>query len=148
MLTIETFSLYIIYAKFSANRLKKLLSNNPHLSINFTALEQGACYEETNPRLLPGQAGKWEAWMKDEDGELNNSPAACKKFCEGFKYYGVQARNQCFCGDKLHGALKKMPESQCKDVCPGDASQKCGAGGRMNLYDAFPGTGKDLKLFT
>ena len=73
---------------------------------------------------------------------LNNSPAACKKFCEGFKYYGVQARNQCFCGNKLHGALKKMPESQCRDECPGDATQKCGAGGRMNLYDAFPGTGK------
>ena len=111
-------------------------------------MEQGACYEETNPRLLPGGAGKWEAWMKDEDGELNNSPAACKKFCEGFKYYGVQARNQCFCGDKLNGALKKMPESQCRDVCPGDATQKCGAGGRMNLYDAFPGTGIYFKLFT
>ena len=86
--------------------------------------------------------------MKGEDGKPNNSPAACKKFCEGFKYYGVQAKNQCFCGDKLHGALKKMPQSQCKDVCPGDASQKCGAGGRMNLYDAFPGTGIDFKLFT
>ena len=130
----ETFSLYIIYAKFSANRLKKLLSNTPHLSINFTALEQGACYEETNPRLLGKE--KWAAWMKGEDGKPNNSPAACKKFCEGFKYYGVQARNQCFCGDKLHGALKKMPESQCKDVCPGDASQKCGGGGKMNVYQA------------
>ena len=103
----------------------------------FTVIEQGACYEETNPRLLPGKAGKWQAWMKDEDGKLNNSPAACKKFCEGFKYYGVQAKNQCFCGDKFHGALKKMPESQCKDICPGDASQTCGAGGRMNLYDAL-----------
>ena len=86
--------------------------------------------------------------MKDEDGKLNNSPTACKKFCKGFKYFGVQARNQCFCGNKLHGALKKMPESQCRDNCPGDASQKCGAGGRMNLYDAFPGTEKDFKIFT
>ena len=78
--------------------------------------------------------------MKGEDGKPNNSPAACKKFCDGFKYYGVQARNQCFCGDKLNGALKKMPESQCRDVCPGDATQKCGAGGRMNLYEVLPGT--------
>ena len=115
-------------------------------TLSFAAIEQGACYEETNPRLLGKE--KWAAWMKGEDGKPNNSPAACKKFCEGFKYYGVQARNQCFCGDKLHGALKKMPESQCRDVCPGDATQKCGAGGRMNLYDAFPGTGIDFKLFT
>ena len=99
-------------------------------------MEQGACYEETNPRLLPGQAGKWEAWMKDEDGKLNNSPAACKKFCEGFKYYGVQYKNQCFCGDKLYGKLKKVKESQCSAVCPGDASQKCGGGGKMNVYQA------------
>ena len=94
------------------------------LTLSITAFEQGGCFEETNPRLLPGQAGKWAAWMKGEDGKPNNSPAACKKFCEGFKYYGVQARNQCFCGNKLHGALKKMPESQCRDVCPGDATQK------------------------
>ena len=110
----------------------------------FTVIEQGACYKETDPRLLPGQAGKWAAWMKDEDGESNNSPAACKKFCEGFKYYGVQSTNQCFCGDKLHGDLNRMPDSQCSAVCPGDASQKCGAGGRMNLYDAFLGTEKYL----
>jgi len=106
----------------------------------FPAFEQGGCFEETNPRLLPGQAGKWAAWMKGEDGKPNNSPAACKKFCEGFRYYGVQARNQCFCGNNLHGDLKMMPESQCKDACPGDASQKCGAGGRMNLYQAPPGS--------
>ena len=104
-------------------------------------MEQGACYEETNPRLLGKE--KWAGFMKGEDGELNNSPAACKKFCEGFRYYGVQARNQCFCGNKLHGALRKMPESQCGADCPGDTSKKCGGGGRMNLYDAFPGT----KLF-
>ena len=78
--------------------------------------------------------------MKGEDGKHNNSPAVCKKFCKGFKYYGVQARNQCFCGNRLLGDLKKMPESQCRDDCPGDASKKCGGGGRMNLYDAFPGT--------
>jgi len=32
------------------------------------------------------------------------------------------------------------PESECSQVCPGDASQKCGAGGRMNLYQAPPGS--------
>ena len=99
-----------------------------------TALEQGACYQETNPRLLGKE--KWAAVLKDEDGKKNNSPAACKKFCEGFKYYGVQATNQCFCGDKLHGELKKKPERECKSVCPGDDSQKCGGWGRMNVYEA------------
>ena len=81
---------------------------------------------------------KWAGFLKDEGGELINSPAACKKFCEGFKYYGVQATNQCFCGDKLHGKLEKLKESECKSVCPGDASQKCGGGGKMNLYEVLP----------
>ena len=112
------------------------------LTLSITAFEQGGCFEETNPRLLPGQAGKWEAWMKGEDGKPNNSPANCKKFCEGFRYYGVQYTNQCFCGNNLHGDLKMMPESQCSQVCPGDASKKCGAGGRMNLYQAPPGSSK------
>ena len=103
----------------------------------WTVVEQGACYAETNPRLLGEK--KWAGYLKGEDGELNNSPAACKKFCEGFKYYGVQARNQCFCGNRLLGDLKKLPESKCSDDCPGDRSKKCGGGGKMNLYDAFPG---------
>ena len=112
------------------------------LTLSITAFEQGGCFEETNPRLLPGQAGKWEAWMKGEDGKPNNSPATCKKFCEGFRYYGVQYTNQCFCGNNLHGDLKMMPESQCNQVCPGDASQKCGAADRMNLYEAPPVSSK------
>ena len=107
-----------------------------HPSIVFTALEQGGCYKETNPRLLGKE--KWAAVLKDEDGKKNNSPAACAKFCEGFKYYGVQATNQCFCGDKLQGKLEKLKESECSSVCPGDASQKCGGGGKMNLYEALP----------
>ena len=114
----------------------KLYCYSLHPSIVFTALEQGGCYKETNPRLLGTK--KWAGFLKDEGGELINSPAACKKFCEGFKYYGVQATNQCFCGDKLHGKLEKLKESECKSVCPGDASQKCGGGGKMNLYEVLP----------
>ena len=94
----------------------------------------GACYAETNPRLLGTK--HWAGYLKDEDKVNNNSPAACKKFCEGFKYYGVQATHQCFCGNKLLGELKKVPEEKCNDVCPGDATQKCGGGGKMNLYEA------------
>ena len=99
-----------------------------------TVIEQGACYAETNPRLLGTE--NWTAVLRDEDGKENNSPAACKIFCEGFKYYGVQATHQCFCGDNLLGELKKRQDEECSDVCPGDASQKCGGGGKMNLYEA------------
>merc|ERR1712012_77246 len=74
------------------------------------ALEQGGCYKETNPRLLGTK--KWAGFLKD-GRKLINSPAACKKFCEGSKFYGVQATNQCFCGDKLHGKLEKLKESEC-----------------------------------
>merc|ERR1719278_914872 len=77
-------------------------------------------------------------WMKGDDGKANNSPAACQKFCQGFRYYGVQFTNQCFCGNNLHGDLKMKPESECKAICPGDASKKCGGSGKMNLYQAPP----------
>ena len=112
-------------------------------TLSITAFEQGGCFEETNPRLLGEKKVMW--WMKGDDGKGNNSPAACQKFCQGFRYYGVQFTNQCFCGNNLHGDLKMKPESECKAICPGDASKKCGGSGKMNLYQAPPGSSKYIQ---
>jgi len=90
----------------------------------------GGCYEDKPARMLTGK------------GELhlaNNSPNACNSYCQGFKYYGVQYTNQCFCGDTLHHLVKK-PENECNAECPGDSSKKCGGTWRQNLYKTSPET--------
>ena len=72
--------------------------------------------------------------MMDKDGKKNNSPAACGAFCQGYKYFHLSAKDRCFCGNNLNGPLKKVPETDCKYNCPGDATKKCGAHYKLNLY--------------
>ena len=50
-----------------------------------------------------------------------------------YKYAGVQAGYACLCGDTF-GKHGKKPDSECNTNCPGDNTQKCGAGWRNAVY--------------
>jgi hypothetical protein len=41
---------------------------------------------------------------------------------------------ECFCGNSLDNGGVPAPLPDCSFACPGNGAQKCGAGGRMNLY--------------
>eukprot|EP01052_Picozoa_sp_SAG31_P012706 SAG31_NODE_748_length_12390_cov_6.306484_10_plen_329_part_00 len=45
----------------------------------------------------------------------------------GRAYAGTQAGTQCWCGLVQPSTVTRLPASSCSSVCPGDASQKCGA---------------------
>merc|ERR1711862_743104 len=62
-----------------------------------------------------------------------NSPKACNLHCQGFKYFGLEAGGQCFCGNTFDYLIKE-PESECTKVCPGDKSKRCGGAWRLNIY--------------
>ncbi|CAM9838955.1 unnamed protein product [Ectocarpus fasciculatus] len=64
----------------------------------------------------------------------DNSPEACKAACEGYPYYGVQWRRECFCGTEnddfaLHGESNK-----CFLPCSGDRKSTCGGVFAMDVY--------------
>ncbi|KAK7042275.1 putative fungistatic metabolite [Favolaschia claudopus] len=73
------------------------------------------------------------------------TPALCINKCAGLGYSlsGVENGNECFCGNVLNNNPVGARDNQCSTPCSGDASQNCGAGYRMMIYqrDALPPSG-------
>jgi len=89
------------------------------------ALVNGGCYEDNGSRMLRD---------KENKAMLNNSPANCRNFCSGYRYYGVQYTMECFCGNRIHFLLPKS-SNECNANCSGNGGQKCGGTWRMNVYE-------------
>jgi WSC domain len=58
-----------------------------------------------------------------------------------YQYAGVEYGRECWCGNSLNfngnpGATpgQNVSDSQCNFECPGNSSEFCGAGVRLNLY--------------
>jgi len=92
----------------------------------YTSQPTGQCYSDGGSRLLD----------HFEDLGSDNSPASCRHYCaaNGFDYAGVQLSSQCFCGNDAPPSDRLRAASECNATCPGDASQMCGQGWRMNIY--------------
>ena len=55
---------------------------------------------------------------------------------KGYAAAGVQFGHECWCGSSTSYAnANRQPETVCNKPCPGDRSQMCGAGCKMNIYD-------------
>lgn len=82
------------------------------------------CFIETTPHALNTQ--------------ITSAPdmtiEKCAAFCTGFKYFGVEFANECYCADTITSGSKQAPEADCKMSCAGNNGQICGAGSRLSLY--------------
>ncbi|KAL2671281.1 hypothetical protein Neosp_013861 [[Neocosmospora] mangrovei] len=71
-----------------------------------------------------------KGYAKD-DMTLDN----CASFCDGFVYFGAEYGRECYCGNFLNsGSVKADNQKDCSFTCPGDKTQYCGAGNRLQLY--------------
>jgi len=88
------------------------------------------CIEDHRDRILKG--------FGPQEFPKTNKGTVCKGFCQtkGFKLFGVQSGDQCFCGNSLR--KKTMKNGDCRDKCPGDSSEFCGGGWRMKVYEIMP----------
>lgn len=93
-----------------------------------------ACVSEPSQgRLLPQQI-----WNDNK----NMTIEACLKKCSNYGWAGVEYGQECWCGNQLRldgGQAAKTPgknvsNSDCKFLCPGNKTEYCGAGSRMNVY--------------
>ena len=57
----------------------------------------------------------------------------CYQECAGFKYYGVQNGDGCFCSN-TYGSQGKAYERDCSIQCPGNTNQTCGGANRNAVY--------------
>ncbi|KAE9365731.1 WSC-domain-containing protein, partial [Stipitochalara longipes BDJ] len=58
----------------------------------------------------------------------------CAAACVGYTYFGVEYGTQCYCGNSLNAGSVPAPPSDCNFPCPGNATEFCGAGNRLNVY--------------
>ncbi len=65
-------------------------------------------------------------------------PSLCVDACSsrGYAVAGVEYGQECWCGATLNAAAAKVDNSRCNFVCPGAASELCGAGGTLVAYKA------------
>ncbi|KZV81941.1 WSC-domain-containing protein, partial [Exidia glandulosa HHB12029] len=83
-----------------------------------------ACSVDNGNRILP------------QTNTLNdNTPARCAQLCysRGYKVSGTEYGRECYCGDSFSFPPVDRPASECSFACTGDATQKCGAGWRIQL---------------
>jgi hypothetical protein len=85
------------------------------------------CYSEAS-------AGRALTGTLFTDDELTVEKCAAK--CVGFKYFGLEYRRECFCGDGPFAAGSvKVPQLECQYQCPGDTTQSCGGNNRLNIWE-------------
>lgn len=75
------------------------------------------------------------------NNDTTMTPQVCLSHCQQYKYAGVEYGQECWCGDTLNLAGwtdatpgKNVSSSECNMVCPGNSTEYCGAGSRLQLY--------------
>ena len=66
----------------------------------------------------------------------DDGKSACIAACKDYKYAGMEAGNQCFCGDILPAAALKRP-GECTSKCSGVTSEMCGGHWRISIFDVL-----------
>jgi hypothetical protein len=60
---------------------------------------------------------------------------SCAAFCTGNSMFAVEYGRECYCANKLGtGSVLATTQTDCSFPCPGDGTEYCGAGNRLQLY--------------
>jgi len=58
----------------------------------------------------------------------------CQSFCQGYKYFGTEYSEQCFCGTTFSGGATKEDDSNCDLLCDGNKEEICGGNDFLSVY--------------
>ncbi|CAH1400518.1 unnamed protein product [Nezara viridula] len=107
--------------------------------VNYVQPNYVGCYaDEGGRRALTGK-------VAPESQEM--TPELCVGFCfrNGYRYAGLQYRNQCYCGEEPLGP--RSSEGDCDMECAGDSRFLCGGGWRNSVYQtSIPNESEQGKL--
>jgi hypothetical protein len=78
-------------------------------------------------RILSNSCSSTESMTVDEC--IDN----CRK--DNYKYAGLEARNQCFCGNSYDSVGRLLGSEYCRASCPGNNFQICGGMWAISLYE-------------
>ena len=80
--------------------------------------------------------GGQRALNADSYGSYNDMTADnCASFCKRYPVFGLEYGRECWCGERLGPLSRQVDDAECSFPCSGDATQRCGAGDRLDVYE-------------
>ena len=69
-------------------------------------------------------------------GDDSMTVETCAEYCSAYQFFGIEYGRECYCGNELNANSHSLaaPDAECNFACPGDATQTCGAGSRLEVY--------------
>ncbi|XP_060570392.1 sialate:O-sulfotransferase 1-like [Ruditapes philippinarum] len=61
-----------------------------------------------------------------------NGRKECKQYCQGYRYFGTESGEECFCGNEIR--FYNMT-ALCTYICEGNPDEYCGGHWRIMIYD-------------
>ncbi|KAI7392635.1 WSC-domain-containing protein [Hortaea werneckii] len=61
----------------------------------------------------------------------------CASYCSGYKYFGTEYGSECYCGNTLGVGASVTLSGDCSMTCADNATQFCGAGNRLTVYQNY-----------
>jgi hypothetical protein len=103
----------------------------PYVNPGLNGYTSMGCYtESTGQRVLANAVS------------TNNvrTVASCINACAklNYKYIGLQYGGECWCANEFRGDYKSAPMSECSVTCRDNATEYCGGGQRLNVYQKAP----------
>lgn len=117
-------ALGVLLSTYPANATP-LQSLEPRAPTALAGYIYSGCYTEaTNQRALTGSS------YFDDTLTVEKCAAACVAYSR----FGVEYGRECYCGDALNSGSVKAPVGDCSFPCPGNKTETCGAGDRLDVY--------------
>ncbi|KAI4221750.1 MAG: hypothetical protein L6R36_006665 [Xanthoria steineri] len=116
----------------AGNRLTlfKNQASGPTSASNIPGWSYTGCYtDSTSARVIK------DKYNYDNALSIERCAAACK----GYKIFGTEYANQCYCGNSYANPTTKVVDGECGYACAGNGAQACGAGNRLSVYTAAAG---------
>ncbi|KAK3898928.1 WSC domain-containing protein [Staphylotrichum tortipilum] len=90
------------------------------------AFTRSGCFTDTDAgnRALSG----------DFLGDDSMTVEVCAEYCSTYQFFGIEYGRECYCSNERNANSLAVPDADCNFACPGDASQTCGAGSRLEIY--------------
>jgi hypothetical protein len=63
-----------------------------------------------------------------------NTLESCAAACNGYKYFGTEYSNECYCGSSLGIIAAPAADTDCKMICAGSKTEICGGSNRLSVY--------------
>jgi len=92
------------------------------------------CYKDnrgTRTLMMTKNGDKFES----DDNSASWCAAKCSSDGRDYRFFGLESREECFCGNSLRGNIDLRDDSECNHQCKNANSWYCGGDWKIQIYD-------------